>query len=137
LLGSRHGREPGHDLTGAVDQELLEVPCDVGSFALSGLLSLHPLVEVAGVVAVDLDLGEYREIDLIVVGDELPDLLGATRLLGTKLIAWKCQDGEAVGFVVERTQTCVLRRKASKTRDVDDQAGGAGEVGEVDRLPFK
>jgi len=137
LFGCCHRGEPGHDLTVDVDQELLEVPCDVGGFTLSGLLSLQPLVEVAGIVAVDIDLGKNREIDLVVVGDELTDLFCTTGLLIGKLIAWKCQDLEAVGFVVERTQTCVLRRKASKARDVDYQAGGAGEVGEVDRLPFK
>jgi hypothetical protein len=44
--------------------------------------------------------------------------------LSAELVAWKREDLKALGvvFVMKRTQTCVLRRKASSTRNVNDQA---------------
>jgi hypothetical protein len=65
---------------------------------------------------------EHRERDAVVRRGELEDLLVGSRLLRTELIAREGEDGDVVIVVVERTQTCVLRREASTTRDVDDQA---------------
>jgi hypothetical protein len=41
-------------------------------------------------------------------------------LLG-ELVTRETQNGQPLGVVVKRTQTCVLRREASIAGDVDDQ----------------
>jgi hypothetical protein len=48
------------------------------------------------------------------------------------LVARKTQDLESFVGVMERTQTCVLRSSASKTRNVDDQEDLIAELIEVD-----
>jgi hypothetical protein len=55
--------------------------------------------------------------------------------LASELVAGEGKDGHVVVVVVERTQTCVLRREASSARDVDDQADLAPELIEGDLLP--
>ena len=103
---------------------------DDGAVALAGLLVLEPLVELGGTIAVDLDLGEHREVDVVVVIDECADLLGRAGLLPAELVAREPEDPNAVVVVVQRTQTCVLRREASSGGDVDDETGAVGEVAE-------
>jgi len=58
------------------------------------------LVEVAGGVAIHLDLGEEREAGAELRGGELEDLGVAPRLLGAELIAGKAQNAETTGLVV-------------------------------------
>ena len=60
------------------------------------------------------------------------DLGVGARLLVAELVARNAEDDEVVVVVVKRTQTCVLRREASSTRDVDDERELALVVGEVD-----
>jgi hypothetical protein len=133
VLGRGHGGEPLDDVALAVDEELLEVPRDVG--AVTGL-RLEPGVQLARPLAVDLDLREQREGAVVLRGRELEDLGVGARLLCTELVAREAQDGEAPVLVVfvERTQTCVLRGEASSARDVDDEQDLAGVFAEVDRV---
>jgi hypothetical protein len=84
------------------------------------------------VVAVDVDLGEHREVDVERRGDEFENLLVGARFLFGELVARNAEDDQVVVVVVERTQTCVLRRETSTARDVDDQGELALVVGEVD-----
>ena len=88
---------------------------------------LQHRVERSFVVAVDLNLGEHREVRVILRGGELENLLVRARFLCTELVARKGEDGD-VGISVKRTQTCVLRREASSARYVDDQTCLAAEL---------
>jgi hypothetical protein len=134
LLGRRRRREAGDDGTVAVDEELLEVPRDVGAVAVAGLLRREELVELARSRPVDLDLREQRERDAVGRGGELEDLGVGAGLLPAELVARETQDGDVVVGVVERTQTCVLGGEASTAGDVDDQAQLAAVPVERDRL---
>ena len=119
LFRRDHRVEPLDHFAVSTDQELLEVPPDVSAL---GLLA-QPLVELAGAVAVDLDLAEHREGDAELGGGELEHLGIAARLLCTELVAGEGEDGEPGCFVavMERTQTCVLAGEASIARNVDDE----------------
>ena len=127
FFGGDPGREAGDHFSVGVDEELLEVPLDVRRVTVAGVLSLEPVVEFGRVVAVDVDLGEHREVDVVVVVDESSDLFSAARFLARELVAREAQNADSVASVVERTQTCVLFRQASSGCDVDDQAGPVGE----------
>ena len=122
LLGRGDRREPLDHVALLVDEELLEVPGDLGAVTVARLLSLEPLLQGRSSVAVDLDLVEHRERDIELRGDELEDLLVGSGLLGAELIARESEHGNIVVVFMKRTQTCVLRREASSARDVDDQA---------------
>ena len=130
-------RESSHHIAGSIHEELLEVPGDIRALALTGLLGLEPLVQLGSVVAVHVDLGEHREIDVVVVGDEGTDFFGGARLLLAELVAREAEDTDPVVVMMKRTQTCVLRREASSGGDVDDEAGLIGEVREGHLLTLK
>lgn len=78
-------------------------------------------VERSFVGTVDVDLGKHREVDVVEVAGPLGDLLVRAGLLPTELIAGETKNGQPVDFVIERTQTCVLRGSPSLTRDVDGE----------------
>ena len=101
-----------------------------------GLLGLEPLVQLGSVVAVHVDLGEHREIDVVVVGDEGTDFFGGAGLL-PELVAREAEDADPVVVMMKRTQTCVLRRDTSSGGDVDDETGLIGEVREGHLLTLK
>ena len=130
-------RESSHHIAGSIHEELLEVPGDIRALALTGLLGLEPLVQLGSVVAVHIDLGEHREIDVVVVGDKATDFFGGARLLLAELVAREAEDTDPVVVMMKRTQTCVLRREASSGGDVDDEAGLIGEVREGHLLTLK
>lgn len=136
FLGCDHRSETGDYSTAAVDEELLEVPRDVAGFGGAGLFGAQPLIQIAGTVAVDVDLGEHREVGVVFRRGELEDLAIGAGLLRPELITRKGEDVEtAIGKVeLKRTQTCVLRRKASITRDVDDEADLIAVPVECNRL---
>ena len=134
LLRCRHGREAAHDITVPIDQELLEVPGDVGGVTIAGSSRLEQAVQLCRTLAIDFDLGEHREVDLVVGGHELEDLGFSTRFLCAELVAREPEDLEVVELVVERTQTCVLRGEASSARDVDDEEHLPAEPVEGDLL---
>ncbi len=107
------------------DKELGEVPLDRLSTEDPGLLRLQVFVERVRVLAVHLDLCEHRKADAVVPSTELLDLDLTTRLLLSELITGKTEHHESpvLEFVVERLQSCVLRREAALARDVDDEQG--------------
>jgi hypothetical protein len=135
LLGSCRRGETLDDVALGIDEELLEVPGDLGAVAVAGLrLGLEPLVERCGAVTVDVDLVEHRERDAELRRGEFEDLGVRSGFLPTELVAREAEDGNIVVVVMERTQTCVLRREASSARDVDDQTELVPELLERHRV---
>jgi hypothetical protein len=101
------------------------------------LVRAQPAVERGCVVAVDVDLGEHWEIDVVLGGRELEDLCVRARLLAGELVTGEGEDVEPLvaELFLKRTQTCVLRRKASSARYVDDQADLVLKLGEGHLVP--
>ncbi len=101
------------------------------------MVDLQELVEIAGTIAVDLNLGEHWEVNVVLLGDKLEYLRVAARLLLSELIARKTDDSKTlVGIVVmKRTQTCVLIGEASERGDVDHQYDLVLEVAQLHGLP--
>ena len=134
LFGCDLRAEAANDLAIAVDEELFEVPGDVGSITL---LRLQPGVQLACAITVDLDLGEHRKCGVVLRRGELEDLGIGAGLLQTELVTREPENDETGCLVVfvERTQTCVLRREASIAGEVDDEADLAAVFVEAHRLP--
>ncbi len=112
-----HGSVPSNE-------ELGEIPNNVGVAVLVGMVSLQEVVQRSGTISVDFDLGEHWEGHVIVGGREFENLGITAGLLGAELVAWKAKNSEASILVVfmKSTQTCVLGSKASGAGDVHDQA---------------
>src|SRR4051794_1971300 len=74
-------------------------------------------------VAIDVDLGEHREGDGIISCAELLDLCGVAGFLVSKLVAWKSENRKTPRgkLLMQRFETCVLRRESTGARGVDDQ----------------
>jgi hypothetical protein len=132
----RSGPKARNDVAGTVDQEFREVPLNVAGAVFVRLKRLQQLVQVARAAAIDLDLLEQREGDVVLGSGELEDLGICAGFLFTELITREAQDREALGLVVfvKGTQTCVLRGEASLARDVHDQARRALERRKIDRF---
>src|SRR6266511_1628939 len=124
------------DVPLAVDEELGEVPLDRLGAEQAGLFLLQVLVKRRGGPAVDVDLREHRKRDAVIDFAERLDVLLASRLLRTELIARKAEHGEPfVGEpLVQRFETFVLGRVTALARGVDDQHHLALVAVEVDRL---
>src|SRR5689334_22699136 len=73
--------------------------------------------------AVDIDLGEHRELHAEGGAAETLNLLVAARFLPAKLIARKAKHRESLRAVLlmQRLQPIVLRRKPALARHVDDE----------------
>ena len=143
LLG---GFKAGNHLTFLVDEEFGEVPLDVGLLLIvrvclrehivedvgdgvlhipagKTLLLLQELVEGVGIVAVDLDLLEARELRAEVKLTELMDALVCARGLLAELVAGEVENLKALGVIllVELLQLVVLRRKSALCCCIDNQ----------------
>ena len=118
------------------NEELSEVPNNIGVPLLIWMLSLQEVVQRSGAIAVDLDLGEHREGHVIVGRCELENLSITAGLLSPELVAGKPKNSESSILVVfvKSTQTCVLGSKASGAGNVDDQADLVLVGGEADLL---
>jgi hypothetical protein len=112
--------ETSDDRTASINEKLFEVPPNV----IAALLFAKPSEQRRRVVTIDLDLGEHREGHPIFGGRKFENLGVGAGLLSAELVAREREDLKALCgvFVMKRTQTCVLRREASSTRNVDDQA---------------
>jgi hypothetical protein len=121
-----HRRKPCDGFALLVNDELGEVPLDFSGFFFAWLFGFEPLVEIAGIVAVDFDFVEHREGYVVLRFHEFGDLFIGAGLLGPKLVTRESEDGYAIGCFMKRTQTCVLRREASSGCDVNDQANLTG-----------
>ena len=121
----------------SVNQKLLEVPRYCVAVSSAGLLGAKPLIQLTCTVAVDVNLGEHRERDVVLCCCKRKDLCVGAGLLPGELITGEGQNVETSRLVVfkERTQTCVLGRKPSSTRDVDDQADLILVLGKTDGIP--
>jgi len=77
-------------------------------------------------VAVHLDLGEHVKFHAVLALCELFDFLVCARFLVSKLVAWKCQNAEAIGprvFLVKFDQFAIVAiGRSSLGRHVDDNA---------------
>jgi len=112
------------DLTVSADEEFGEIPGDVLFPFLVGMTRLQKFVEFAGSATVHFDFGKERKGGVKIGFDELCDLFVTAGFLTAELIAWEGENSKSrcLVFIVQGTQTCVLRSKSSFTRDVDDQA---------------
>src|SRR4051812_40457750 len=81
-------------LSCAADEELAEVPGDVGSTIRPGGGLFEPHVERVRIGTIDVDLGEQREADPVLRAAKTCDLLRAARFLGAELVAGKTQDDQ-------------------------------------------
>jgi hypothetical protein len=124
LLGSDLRGEARDDLPGPIDQELREIPGNVGVAVLVRLLRFQEIVEVTGPVAVDFDLREERKSDTVSGFRELQDFGVAAGLLAAELIARESEDREVLRAEAfeEGMQTCILGGESSLARQIDDQA---------------
>jgi hypothetical protein len=89
-----------------------------------------------GVGAIDLDLGEHRERDVVIERAEIPDLRLVPRLLMAELVAREAEHGEAARAkpALQRLKPRVLWREAALAGDIDDEQRLACEIGEGRRL---
>jgi hypothetical protein len=126
FFGSGHGREACDSFAFFINDELGEVPLDFRRFFFAWLFGLEPLIEIAGIVAVDVDFVEHGEGHAILCFGEFGDFFVGAGLLSAELVAGEAEDGYAIGCFMKRTQTCVLRREASSGSDVNDQANLTG-----------
>ena len=117
--------ETSNDIAIAVDEELGEVPLDVGSLAptwvhlvehlfetwsqlvvgikaLEALLLLQIGEQRRCVLTIDLNLGELWELNVIVGCAELVNLGLCAGSLLTKLIAREVENGETLGRIISR-----------------------------------
>ena len=156
VLRLRGGLEAADDAAFAADEELGEVPLDVGLRCVVGIglgehlveqlrqrmlgveagkacLALQPLVDGVGAVAIDLDLRHQREGDAVVDAAELLDLLVGAGLLMAELVAGEADDDESLVLIllVERLEAVVLRGEAALAGGVDDEQHLALVVGEA------
>lgn len=128
LQGLRLGGAGPTGLDGAVpaNEELLEVPLDHLDAHDAGLLLLEPLVQVAGSIAVDVDLAHDGEGDAVIDLAEALDVVVGAGLLAAELVAGEAQDDEVVGVLlldvlVQLLQAGVLRGEAALGGGVDDE----------------
>lgn len=96
---------------------------------------LQPLVQRVRIVAVDVDLAEDGEGDLLVQGAEVLDLLVGAGLLAAELVAGEADDCEVVGvllldLLVDGLEVLVLVGETALGSGVDDQDDFALEVGQ-------
>ena len=157
-LRFRRARPATLDLAVASDEELLEVPLDHLEAHKSGLLFLEPLVDGAGLVAVDIDLLHDGERDTIcstasVIGvsrmrktgkltvdlAEVLDLIVGSGLLRAELVAREAEEDNIVTvllleLLVQSLEAGVLRGEAALGGRVDDEDNLALVVGEVNLL---
>ena len=138
-MGNFLGRfKPGYYHTLLVDEELSEIPLDVGLAFVVGIclgehlvenridgmrliptgktfLLFEEFIERVGIVAIDLQFLELRELGAIGELAELVDALVGTGSLLTKLIAGKIEYLKALGMIllVELLQFLILRSKTA------------------------
>ena len=156
VLRLRGRLEAADDIAFAADEELGEVPLDVGLRCVVGIglgehlveqlrqrmlgveagkacLALQPLVDGMSTVAIDLNLRHKGEGDTMVQTAELLYLLVSTRLLMTELVAGEAYDDKSLVLIllVERLEAVVLRGEAALAGGVDDEQRLALVVGEA------
>jgi len=92
--------ESGDDLSIAIDQEFGEIPRDRPGVFGVGRLAGQELIKWVNALALDDDLGEQWEADLVVGAAELLDLVIRSRLLGAELVGREGEDLESLILVL-------------------------------------
>src|SRR4029077_11182923 len=89
----------------------------------AGLLTFQILIQRMRIGAVDVDLLEQGEGDVVIGRAELLDLAGFARLLRAELVAGKAEHGKSARAEVamQILKAAILRREAAFARGVDDQ----------------
>jgi len=89
-----------------------------------------------GVVAIDVDLGEHREGDAVVLFAEGADLGLAALFLSAELVAREAEHHQALVGVaaLQLFEALVLRREAAGAGGIDDQERLAAIAVQVDGL---
>ena len=88
------------------------------------------LEQLHAVGSVHVGFGHQRKINLVPRSGEVANFLVRSGFLPTELIAWETDHRQVgVGFM-ERLETSVLRRRAARAGDVDDQPSCAAERSE-------
>lgn len=154
VVGRGVGSKAVEDVAVAADEELLEVPEQLGELVRWGkavgrgvagkVFAPQSVQDVAGcggdergvegmlAGAGDRDLGEKGKGDGVLAGAEVGDLLIGARLLAGEIVGGKPEDDEAPIFVplVDRFERRVLRGETAFAGDVHDEEYFAGVVGE-------
>ena len=156
-LGRLGGRlKTAHDLAFAVNQELCEVPLDVGLRCVIGIclgehlvqqfgermlgceagkasLARQPFVDGMGILAVHFNLRHQGEGDAMILAAKLLDLLVGTGFLMPELVARETDDDQSAVLVllIEGFQSVVLRREAALRGCVDNEEHLAFVVGKA------
>jgi hypothetical protein len=119
----RRWREAFDNVAFAIDQKLSEVPFEAPRPEHSEAGGFQETVKRIGAGAVDIDLGEERECDVVLQAAEVFDFVGVSGLLVAELVAREAEDREALRVIlaVECFETGILRRKSTFARDIDDQ----------------
>ena len=151
--------EAGDDVPLAVDEELCEVPADIGLVAV--LLVVHgrkliqrgvfqtlpealerlfrgqPGKQRIGCLAVDVDLFELRELGAEFHGAEGVDLLLVAGGLIGELVAGEVEYFKALiaQILIHRLKRIVMRREAASGSGVDDQQHLPAILGKADVVP--
>ena len=153
--------EASHDLSLLVDEELGEVPLDVGLLLVVGvrlgkhileqgsngvvhipscetLLLLEELEKGIGIVAIDLDLLEAGELCAEVQFTELVDAFVCTRSLLSELVAGEVENLETLSVIllIEFLQFVILRSESTLGCCIDYQQHLIGVLFQRDVLTF-
>ena len=140
------GLKTGYHVALTVDEELCEVPLDVGILVVEAVLrteggieigstgvvevkatetgfALEPCIKRCGILTIDIDLVHLREGDAVVAGAESVDFLKGAWCLLAKLVAGEVEDFQptVVEIGVERLQLLILRCEATLGGSVDNQ----------------
>jgi len=108
-----------------IHQEFGKVPSNIGRPVFRGKFVLEETKDLTRFGAVDVSLFEpFEFIPAVELVDKVKDVLVGSRFLGSKLVAWKGQDLEAlVAIVVHNLGQfgIILFRQTSFRSDVDDK----------------
>lgn len=136
FLRCHRWRKSGNDRALGINEELGEVPGyrTVTLLVRSG--GCQPLIQRTGTTAINVDLAEHREVNVVLARRKREYLGVAAGLLSTELIARKRENRQTTRpkFGLKGTQTCVLWRQPSTTRDIDDETVTALEHREINDI---
>ena len=130
--------EASDHLALSVDQELVKVPLDHAGELGVGRFAREEVEKRIDSRALDDDLREKREADLVLGRAKLLDLFVGPRFLLAEFVGGEGQNLEplALVFFVDRLEVFVLRGQTALAGGIDDQQDLALVAGQVDILAF-
>ncbi len=99
LLGRRRRSETGDHRTRPINKKFGKIPRNIVFTFLVRLFGFQEIVEIAGTVAIDLDLGEQGEGDIVFGLSEFEDFSVRARFLCAELVTGEAENGKPVVFV--------------------------------------